>query len=502
MKLSIDNAAILAYRRLPYRAWYAIAEFVDNSTDVYKRDSNQFLLDADFQEKGEKLTVEVTYDKENRILQIMDNSMGMSEEELEVAMVIGKVPRESAGRSEFGMGMKTAAIWFADTIEVRTKKLGDEFEYRTAIDVKAFVKGNAELVVHKTSKPLDQHYTMIELGSLQRAMGVSAFNKTRQYLGSIYREDIRNDSLSLIVNGEEVFPPLAGDDVFLQRSNGTPYKVEFTDMDVNGKRVSGWIGVLAPGKTGRNLAGFALIRHGRAVKGWIDSWRPEEIFGDARNDLLNQRLTGELNMTEFKASHTKDAIDWEQDDEEVLGTKLKDKANEFGLIVEARKTNKSREDSAEASLERAEAQSRLTAQLHSQKVEDTIRLLDVPQPALAKIAGEVLLEASEDEAPFLEWRIDSSRVAKLYELRLSPNDPYYEYEVLESANLRVVINSNHPAMALLATAEARLAHYHHVVLDAVAEWKCTQQHEPLEPSSIRRMKDQLFRALSEVDDSL
>jgi L-cysteine:1D-myo-inositol 2-amino-2-deoxy-alpha-D-glucopyranoside ligase len=43
----------------------------------------------------------------------------------------------------------------------------------------------------------------------------------------------------------------------------------------------------------------------------LDSWRPFEIFGDARNDQLNQRIAGELIMDQFTASHTKDGIDWE-----------------------------------------------------------------------------------------------------------------------------------------------------------------------------------------------
>jgi hypothetical protein len=501
MQLKIANAAILAYRRLSYRPWYALAEFVDNSTDAYMRKSNQANLDEEFARTKEKLTVEITYDRNEGILEIKDNSAGMNYDEFVSAMIIGEKPSESAGRSEFGMGMKTAAIWFANSIEIRTKKLFGDEEFRTSIDVTAFVDGNNDLKVHRAKKPANQHYTIVQLGDLQRKLGVSAFNKTKQYLGSIYRDDIRNGRLLLLVNGDEVSPPLVGDDVFLQRANGTPYKVTFDDIEVNGRHVSGWIGILAPGSTGRNLAGFALIRNGRAVRGWIDSWRPEEIFGDARNDLLNQRLTGELNMDAFSASHTKDAIDWESDDEEVLGLKLRDKANEFGLIVEAKKTFKSREDSEEANREKAEAQARLATQLQSKKVEDTIRLLDVPKPELAKIAGEVLIEASEEEAPFLIWRIDSTHVARLFELRLSPNDPYYEYEVLDNADLRVVINSSHPAMALLKSVESRLAHYHHVVLDAVSEWKCTQQHEPLDPSSIRRMKDQLFRSISEVDDS-
>src|SRR5947207_1849972 len=114
MKLIVDNGAILAYRRLSYRPWYAIAEFVDNSTDAYFRKPNRRLLDRAFKAEGTQLEVEVVYDRHSSTLRVDDNSSGMSEAELDDAMVIGRAPKSSGGRSEFGMGMKTAAIWFAD----------------------------------------------------------------------------------------------------------------------------------------------------------------------------------------------------------------------------------------------------------------------------------------------------------------------------------------------------------------------------------------------------
>lgn len=502
MKLRIGNAAILAYRRLPYRAWYAIAEFVDNSTDAYLRGNNKELLDKAFEQSGDHLEVEVTYDSKDSILRVVDNSIGMSAEELDQAMIIGERPVLNAGRSEFGMGMKTAAIWFADEIEIRTKKLGEREEVRTTILIDKFIKGDDELTLHRTPKNMDDHYTIIELRKLHRRLGMSATNKTKEFLGSIYRNDLRDGLMTLTVNGERVKSPAsAGDDAFMLRNDGSKLVVPISDLEVNGKKVSGWIGVLKPGYTGRSNAGIALIRHGRTIRGWLDSWRPEEIFGDARNDTLNQRIAGELVMDQFRASHTKDAIDWENDDEEVLGRALKDLCTEFDLLRQAKK--KTRDvDNEESQLERLEARTRLAAQMQTQRVSDTIKLLDVPKPSVAKIATSVLIEAVEEEPPVAEWQVGQGKFARLYEVALSPNDPYFEYEVLENADLKVVINSSHPATALLSSAEARLAHYHHVILDAVAEWTCAQQHEMLNPSSIRLMKDRLFRAVTDADGDL
>jgi hypothetical protein len=501
MKLTVDNAAILAYRRLPYRTWFALAEFVDNSTDAYFRSDNRKDLDAALEVSGEILTVDITYDKDAGILRITDNSIGMSEEELIDALVVGKRPKVTAGRSEFGMGMKTAGIWFADEIEIRTKKLGAHEELKITIDVDAFAAGNADLPPVRTPKDSSHHYTVIELRGLRRKLGPVALKKTRDFLGSIYREDLRESKLRLIVNSQEVHSPFTGndDEKFLKRSDGTPYKIPIANLVVNEKTVDGWIAVLGPGYAGRPKAGFTLMRHGRAVQSWLDSWRPEEIFGDARNDLLNQRITGELKMDGFTASHTKDAIDWDGDDEQILGEKLLDLCKKYDLIKQARRTTKSLENDEAMALEQAEAQARLNEEINNPKFTDAFTLTTVPKPAHAEVALEVLMTEASKNDPFLTYSLLDGRVAEIYELRLSVNDPYYEYEVQANLDLKIVLNSNHPGMSLLPTVEARLAHYHHVVLDALAEWRCAQQNEPLNSSSMRVMKDGLFRALGDLD---
>ena len=509
MKLQVDNGAVLAYQRLSYRPWYAIAEFVDNSIDSYLRGNNKELLDQIFEDEGSRLEVEVSYDRQNKLLRIEDNSIGMSYEELEKALVIGSRPMTSAGLSEFGMGMKTSAIWFADIIDIRTKKFGEDHETRVTIDVPEFALGNSDLKVSTTKKPEKDHYTMIELREVKRRLGAAALNKTKQYLGSIYREFLRDEVFGLHVDGDEpVVPPSKNQDgAFMLRSDGTPLVVD-VDLEVNGKSVTGWVGVLRAGKdgfTGRSNAGFALLRHKRAVNGWIDSWRPEEIFGDARNDTLNQRLAGELYLDAFRSSHTKDAIDWDEDDEEVLGSSLEKLCKQYNLLVEAKKKVRDNERSESEERERLEALERLQAQLNDQKVSDVISFLDVPTPELALVQSEPLTRALAEAdnmgiEPVTIWKMGEDRKAFLYEQDLSPNDPYFYFEVLAQKDLRIIVNSAHPALQFLDSGEARLAHYHHVVIEAIAEWHVTQQNSQIEPNSIRLMKDRMFRSVAEYSN--
>ncbi|MGH9044701.1 MAG: hypothetical protein ACRDVP_07720, partial [Acidimicrobiales bacterium] len=52
----------------------------------------------------------------------------------------------------------------------------------------------------------------------------------------------------------------------------------------------------------------------------------ESVFGqiEGSNDLVNQRLTGEINLDGFEVSHTKDDIQWMGDEEDQVQDQLKE----------------------------------------------------------------------------------------------------------------------------------------------------------------------------------
>ena len=83
------------YRRLSYQPWYAIAEFVDNSTQSYY-DYRAELIRAYKVEGGPgSLRVEVAYDSDRNALTIDDNAHGMEMEELTRAVVLDRPPPRS-----------------------------------------------------------------------------------------------------------------------------------------------------------------------------------------------------------------------------------------------------------------------------------------------------------------------------------------------------------------------------------------------------------------------
>ncbi len=112
ISLKVGFDVLRSYRRLAYAPWYALAEFIDNSTQSYF--DNKGLLDAAYKKESTGLIVEIAYDRTAGTLTVKDNAMGMSIDDLRAAVHLGKPPAIATGRSQFGLGMKTAAGWFGD----------------------------------------------------------------------------------------------------------------------------------------------------------------------------------------------------------------------------------------------------------------------------------------------------------------------------------------------------------------------------------------------------
>lgn len=154
------NSSILSVlSHLNYKAWYAVAEFVDNSIQSYltNKEALEMLHGQDF-----KLEVKVWLDQNNNLIEIRDNAAGISAADFPRAFKPAEVPLDRTGLSEFGMGMKTAACWFTPTWNVRTKALGEPVERTVRFDLANIVGNKLEhLPVLETPAPINDHYTVV-----------------------------------------------------------------------------------------------------------------------------------------------------------------------------------------------------------------------------------------------------------------------------------------------------------------------------------------------------
>lgn len=489
IQLSLGLDVIRSYKRLAYTPWHALAEFVDNSTQSFF--DNADVLQEAYELEGDGLSVDIVYDRQERTLRVTDNAMGMSVDEIERALCVGMPPQNPTGRSQYGMGLKTAACWYGDRWTIRTKKLGESVERTIEVDVEAVAAGDSNLRnSERTGRDPSQHYTVIEISDLHRKMQGRTLGKIRQFLSSMYRKDISDGILTLRWQGE-ILQWDDSDTRFAQAPDGTRYRRQF-EFEVDGKLVHGWVGVLDRGS--RSLAGFSILRAGRVIRGWPDSWRPESLYGQIQgsNDLVNQRLQGEINLDQFPVSHTKDDILWFGDQEQEVEEKLAEACRDYREIARTRRKTDDDERGPSA-LEIQAAVDELQAELSSAEMVDAIEIISVPPVELVDAALQPLVGAAERVGPTFCAQVGDVQVLGYLVYDASPNDPYVAVEATEPNRVQIVVNMEHPHRNQIEGAQGVLNYLRHCVYDGIAEWQARHRAGRLDPDTIKILKDQLLR---------
>ena len=494
IELQIGLDIINSYKRLSYSAWHALAEFVDNSTQSYY--NNREALDSS--ENPESLLVDIVYDSSGEgLLRISDNSIGMSYSELQDALHVGKPPEINTGRSKYGLGLKTAACWFGNIWTVRTKKLGETTEHFITIDVSKIASGNNKLDYKKQEgKQGGTHYTVIEITHLNRKLSGRTLGKVKEFLSSMYREDFRNNVLTIRWQNEGL---KWKEPEFLEAPDGSTYKKDFSFI-VDDKPIRGWVGILKDGS--RSDAGFSIIQSGRVIKGWPLSWRPHLLYGqlEGSNDLINQRLVGEIHLDGFQVSHTKDDIQWFGDQEDEVEKLLLENSSELKEI--AKTYRKGTDDGRGPTItETTVAIDELKKELFSDEMIDKISFTVVPSEEVINTSVHLITQSVVNRSePNLEGLIGGGITFKLFiDSEMSPNDPYLTTEISNSANVIIVVNAAHPHWGQIKGSEGVLNYLKHCVYDGVAEWMASSKASRLDPNTIKLLKDQLLRVSFDIE---
>ena len=314
-------------RHLNYKAWFAIAEFIDNALQsaIANEERLKALHGGNFQ-----LTVDVRFDAtEPGQIVITDNAAGIPIADFPRAFRAAQIPTDRSGLSEFGMGMKSAACWFAETWSVRTKAIGESAERTIHFDVKHIVENKIEsLDTEVRDVDPTAHYTVVSLRGLHHIPQGRTVGKIKEHLASIYRVFLRDGRLILRFNDESL--SYQSPKVLKAIRNLAPGSVMQGDGAVSvewrkeiqldfgdGQRVTGFAALREVGST--TLAGFALFRRDRLIVGsYDDTYRPAYIFKQT-NSYPYQRLYGELHVEGFEVSHTKDGFRWEEYEDIFLG---------------------------------------------------------------------------------------------------------------------------------------------------------------------------------------
>lgn len=330
-----------AFRQLPNKVWYALAEYVDNSVQSYIDNKDQLnRINTNY-----VLTVKINIMKESDTVLIEDNAAGIGSNNYWRAFEPANIPVDNTGLNEYGMGMKTASIWLSDVWSVVTKAVGETEERTTVFDLKKVINEKKEVLQVKVRPAKNnEHYTRIELKGLSDNSPKSQqLGKIKNHLTSIYRKFIRSGELELWLNGEllkykepkVLYAPFyknpVGESVLWKKN------IDFKMGDFSAK---GFIGLLETMSTSVDN-GISLFRRGRVIVGSHDEkYRPLILVGQLGSPR-DKRLFGELELEGFGVSFNKGSF-VETDYLEILmeGIKTELIIDSFNLLEQGQKYTK------------------------------------------------------------------------------------------------------------------------------------------------------------------
>ena len=464
MELNIQpQASILnVFSRLSYRPWYAIAEFVDNSTQSYISHSAELLTVPGF----EKLIVDVKYDVESNTLTIIDNAYGMEIDRFRDAILLDSKNESQSGRNEFGMGLKTAASWFGKVWKVTSTQYGSTNRYTATVDIPMLAKLHLQNTkIYRDYVGSDSHGTEIIIEQVtKRITGSRTIGKIRDLLSSMYRRDINSRNIEIWFNDE---PIMFEEYPILTNFRGKTWKKElnFTvDFDSKTYHVTGFVAIMNPGSFPK--AGFALFRQDRVVIGGTDSnYKPAQIFGQAQSQK-SLKLFGELNMNDFPVNQAKDGFIWDDGLEDAFIDTLKNNIQEYIDIAEMSIKERASEtefsDQASAKLQKDVAESLSNAFKSDEQTIETAD--DIVKNDTEEEFSHATPSGLADMQEYIDTVLNGDTVEETistkrsYSIPLSAmthidfsvqwargNKSYWiEYEEVENDSFEVLINIDHP----------------------------------------------------------
>lgn len=446
------------FSRLNYKPHYAIAEFVDNSTQSYLLHRDELRASV----PNFKLSIVVTQDARSNTLVVEDNAFGMERERfLDAITLDAKNAEQHNSRNEFGMGLKTAASWFGNVWSVSSTAYGSTNRYTAVINIPHLQEtgeNDVDIIVEPALP--EEHGTIIRIEQITKSMGPRSVGKTRAMLASMYRRDLASGEVRINVNDQDI----AFDPYPILRFRERDWKKELDfQFDFRGKTysVTGFVGIMNP--AGFPKSGFALFRRNRVIIGGEDqNYKPRDIFG-ASNSQVALKLFGELNVDDFPVNQAKDGFVWDDGLEDEFLATLKAEINDFIQIARMSIKERTREEQySDEHSERVESEvSRAVANLNLAADEPVIDGETDESP----VFSSAFLECDDVVDQFVrEMHADNQRLSdyegaeRAYNVRLNDvtekqirvsweigsNSRWIQVTANDDTSLSVVINVNHP----------------------------------------------------------
>lgn len=193
---------------IPFQTWQCIAELVDNSIDA-------FLSDMSLEDRDKRVTVTWSADSvgaAERTIEITDNAVGMSIDQLQNAVRAGYTSNDPIGNlGLFGMGFNIATARLGEETTVLSTRKGDadwvgvKIDFQKLIDAKKFDAP----IIHKAKANPDECGTQITISKLKTGILSELSNKEseiRQRLELVYTPLLSNQDITISVRNKQLRP--------------------------------------------------------------------------------------------------------------------------------------------------------------------------------------------------------------------------------------------------------------------------------------------------------
>lgn len=325
-----------AFARLNYKPWFALAEFLDNSIQSFLHHQAKLVA------AGHEGPLVIDVNLDDNEISVTDRAGGIAWTDFPRAFSPASPPDDASGLSEFGLGMKAAACWFARRWSVRTSALGEAVERTVTFDVPTISRDGLENLPIETRPARESdHFTVVTMQDLRVQLRGRTLAKIKDHLRSIYRVLMRDGVVKLRLtvggNAEELSyqEPALLEAPYYRAKNG-PSLLWRKDISVelHDRTITGWVGILRAGSHAK--AGFSVFRRRRLIEGTAgEKYKPSLIFGSP-NSFASQRITGELFVEGFDVTHTKDGIQWHgYEDDVVDAIRVQCDSPELPLLTQA-----------------------------------------------------------------------------------------------------------------------------------------------------------------------
>ncbi|WP_093592591.1 ATP-binding protein [Lentzea waywayandensis] len=392
------------FEAVDYKQWFALAEFVDNSIqsalDLWHAHGRRGPLHVSIRRTG----------GDGGTITVTDDAGGIPSHRFMQAFEVGTPPPDRSGLSVYGMGMKSAAAWFAGRVRITTTAIGEPVERTVEFDFPAIIaNGLQDLEVVERPAPAEDHRTSIVMSNLRNPIRTKTHGKVRDHLRAIYRHFIRSGALVLSYDGETLTyeePEVLVEPYYRDGAEAKEWRKEIDFTLSSGEHVRGFAALSKVGRTAG--AGFSLFRQNRVITGLDDDpWRPSEIFG-AGNSFRSQRVFGELHLDDVKVTYSKNGFVWQASEEELI-SRLREEldAEPLPLLRQAEgyRARKATSQQLQAAKKAMNAMDSAFAKAVEQDLPERIEDSDGPGPVAPPMAEPTLVTVPQPIAAPVDERV-------------------------------------------------------------------------------------------------